>query len=320
MADTLHFYSLKIPAYISMFNQYLRRDQPEKALAFFNSDVGKGVQEQFGKFGMGAMMDQAYGITYTALNRFDSAAFYLERAKPFFERSTNADNKMYFWSNLGTLSRKMGLTDQAIGYYLELIEMGKQSAELQNVEYAAKELDSLYAMKGDYRQAHYYNSLYNIYKDSIETLGKEKELAQEEAADEQARQQRLLEEQAEQARRRNNIQYLAITLGIIGLFIALVVLGMLKVSASLIRAVGFFTFLLFFEFIFLIFKKNIHAITHGEPWKDLAFMIALAALLVPLHHTLEKKVLGYLTSHNRLTRAGAGIRQRIFRKPGRGGS
>ena len=36
---------------------------------------------------------------------------------------------------------------------------------------------------------------------------------------------------------------------------------------------------MFFEFIFLIFKKQIYSQTKGEPWKDLAFMIALAAIL-----------------------------------------
>ena len=107
---------------------------------------------------------------------------------------------------------------------------------------------------------------------------------------------------------------MAIVIGIIGLFVALVILGMFKVSAGVIKAIGFFVFIMFFEFVFLIFKKNIYSITEGEPWKDLAFMIGLAALLVPLHHWLEHKVLHYLTSHNRLTAAGHHIRNKIFRR------
>ena len=88
---------------------------------------------------------------------------------------------------------------------------------------------------------------------------------------------------------------------------------MFKVSAGLIKAIGFFVFIMLFEFVFLIFKKNIFSITQGEPWKDLAFMIALAALLVPLHHWMEHKVLYYLTSHNRLTSAGHHIKNKLFR-------
>ena len=89
---------------------------------------------------------------------------------------------------------------------------------------------------------------------------------------------------------------------------------MFKVSVTTIKLVGFFTFLMFFEFIFLIFKKNIYSLTDGEPWKDLAFMILLAAILLPLHHWLEHKVIHYLTTHNRLTASGKGLKDRLFKK------
>jgi len=137
-------------------------------------------------------------------------------------------------------------------------------------------------------------------------------MRQTEADDEKDRLVRSQQAAEEQKKRRNNIQYLAIVIGIISLFVSLVILGMFKVSAGVIKAIGFFVFLMFFEFIFLIFKKNIYEFTKGEPWKDLAFMIALAAILVPLHHWLEHKVLHYLTSHNRLTAAGHHIRKKIF--------
>lgn len=314
MADSLNFTSLKMPAYMSLFNQYLRRDQPSTALAFFNSPDGKYVQSQLQNYGMNAIVNQAYAVTYTAMGNYDSAKYHLYLATPFFEKSTNISNKIYFFYNKAMLFKRMGLTDSAIYYFQQIKKMADNIGALESVQVAARELDSLYATRGDYKLSREYNDLYNLYKDSIETLGKENELAQEEAADEHQRQLRVQEELAEQARRRNNIQYMVITFGIFGLFLTLVILGMFKVSAGLIRALGFFAFLLFFEFIFLIFKKNIYAVTHGEPWKDLAFMIALAALLVPLHHYLEKKVLNYLTSHNRLTNAAINLRERIFGK------
>jgi hypothetical protein len=94
----------------------------------------------------------------------------------------------------------------------------------------------------------------------------------------------------------------------------MVMMGMFKVSATTIKMIGFFTFLMFFEFIFLIFKKNIYAVTNGEPWKDLLFMILLAAILLPLHHWLEHRVIHYLTSHNRLTASGKGLVNRVLRR------
>jgi hypothetical protein len=183
---------------------------------------------------------------------------------------------------------------------------------LENIKRSAKYLDTLYKQTGNLALSGTYNALYYQYKDSIETLKREKELTQVEAADEQQRLIRTEKEKEEAKKHRNNIQYTAIAIGIVGLFIALVVLGMFKVSRGLIKGIGFFVFLLLFEFVFLVFKKNIYSITNGEPWKDLAFMIGLAAILVPLHHWLEHEVLKYLTSHNRLTSAGLHLKNKIL--------
>jgi hypothetical protein len=43
-------------------------------------------------------------------------------------------------------------------------------------------------------------------------------------------------------------------------------------------------------------------------------MILLAAILFPLHHWLEHKVIHYLTSHNRLTASGKGLVDKVFRR------
>jgi hypothetical protein len=71
-------------------------------------------------------------------------------------------------------------------------------------------------------------------------------------------------------------------------------MGFIRVSTTVIRILGFFSFILLFEFIVLIADNYIHAVTHGEPWKVLTIKIGLAAILVPLHHLLEKKAIKYL--------------------------
>jgi hypothetical protein len=91
-------------------------------------------------------------------------------------------------------------------------------------------------------------------------------------------------------------------------------MGIFKVSESTIKVLGFFAFIMFFEFIILIADNKIHHYTHGEPWKVLAIKIVLIALLLPFHHWLEKKTIKYLTSHNRLTMARHHIRRVFGRK------
>lgn len=314
MADSLKFSTLKMPGYISLLNQYLRMDQPQKAMDYLNSSSGKNLKQYLSTFGMSGMIDQAYGYVFSELNNFDSARYYFGKALPFFEKNLTDNNRVGIYLQLGKLFTKTGETSKAIENYLKAKEIGEKNGMLEIVMMSAKHLDSLYEKSGDFRTAGLYNGMYYKYKDSSDKLSKEKDLTQEEVTAEQQRQERIVREQEEIKRRKNNIQYMAIIIGIVFLFVSLVLLGMFKVSAGLIKAIGFFVFLMLFEFIFLVFKKNIYSITHGEPWKDLAFMIALAALLVPLHHWLEHKVLHYLTSHNRLTAAGHHIKKKLFRR------
>lgn len=312
MADTLKFSTLKIPGYISLLNQYLRMEQPRRAYEYFTSERGLELRSQLIKFGFSGAIDQAFAVIYTDLNKLDSADYFFKRALPYFENNRNEHARIGFFTQLGYYHKKAGNTANAIEYYKKVKEIADRIGLLESSETAAKYLDTLYALSGNYQLASQFNSIYYQYKDSIEKLNKEKELAQIEASDEQYRQQKLQEQIAENTRRKNNIQYMAITIGIAALFVMLVVLGMFKVSANTIRLVGFFAFLMFFEFIFLLFKKNIISITNGEPWKDLAFMIALAAILLPLHHYLEHRVIKYLTSHNRLKISGRTIISRVF--------
>jgi tetratricopeptide (TPR) repeat protein len=312
MADSLKFSTLKIPGYVSLLNQYLRIDEPAKALTYLNSPSGSDLKKFLTNFGMAPIIDQAYGVIYSELGRFDSAAIYLDKAKPYFENTNNENSQVGFYGQLASFYRKSGNKPKAIEYYLKVKEMSERNGLFENVKKAAQYLDTLYTESGNIPLAGKYNAIYYQYKDSIKTLSRKNELTQLAADEEKLRIEKQEQEKEEAKKRRNNIQYMAITIGIISLFVALVVLGMFKVSGGLIKAIGFFVFLLLFEFIFLLFKKNIYSITKGEPWKDLLFMIGLAALLVPLHHWLEHKVLHYLTSHNRLTSAGHHIKNKLF--------
>jgi len=300
MADSLKFSTLKIPGYVSLLNQYLRIDQPRKALEYMRSPAGLSLTQYLSNFGMSGQIDQAYAVIYSELGQFDSAGIYFNNALPFFEQKTSELNRINFYKQLATYYRRTNSYDKSIEYFTKVKDMGEKYGQLENIQFAAKNLDTLYEQKGDFKLANQYNGTYFQYKDSIEKLKKENELAQIEALDEQQRNDRIKLEEQEAKEKRIRVQYMGIVIGIGVLFVALVMMGFFKVSATTIRAIGFFSFLLFFEFIFLVFKKNIYGLTHGEPLYDLAFMIALAAILVPLHHWLEHRVIHFLTSHHML--------------------
>jgi tetratricopeptide (TPR) repeat protein len=312
LADSIKFEPIKAMAYRSIVGNYLASNQPQKALNYFNEHPQ--LKQFLVTVNFGHFVDQSYAYIYAQLGNYDSAKYYYNKVAPFFEQGVNTGNLYSYYYQLGILYKKTKEYDKSLEYLLKAQKVAEGMGQLETKHYVVTELDSLYQLKGDYKQAFVYASLAHTYKDSIDKLGKEKDLLQIEVADEQQRQDRLAKEQQEKKRKRHNIQYMLITIGITSLFILMVMMGMFKVSVSTIKMVGFFTFIMFFEFIFLIFKKNIYSLTQGEPWKDLAFMILLAAILLPLHHWLEHKVIHYLTTHNRLTDSGKGLMDRLFKK------
>ena len=204
--------------------------------------------------------------------------------------------------------------DKAIEYFIKTKQLADTVQSLDWMQQASEQLDSVYVKTGNFQQSYYYNGLYHQYKDSLEKLGKEKDMLQVEVADVQQREARLEKERQERVIRNHNIQYMAITIGIAAVFVFLVLLGAFRVSVSTIRVLGFFAFIMLFEFIVLIADSWIHGLTQGEPWKVLAIKIILIAMLLPLHHWAEQKLVSYLTSHKMVMPSGKNWWKKRFGK------
>jgi hypothetical protein len=86
----------------------------------------------------------------------------------------------------------------------------------------------------------------------------------------------------------------------------MILVGMFPVSRLVIRLVGFFAFICFFEFIIVMIDSYLHHATHGEPLKIWLAKIFIIALLLPLHHFLEHLAVKFLESQ-KLVR----LRQRL---------
>lgn len=312
LADTLRYDPLKLTSYLNIFNMYLLSNRPAEALTFFKNTPE--LENYIVRTGFSGVIDHAYAYIYTDMNKLDSAGYYYNKAYPFFAQQSSNVTKINFFTHYAKYHFKAKNYDGAVAVLNEAGTTAKQMNDLEWQQVVYHQLDSAYQLKGDYKSALHFAGLSQHLKDTLQQLGKEEDILQLQIADEDDRRTRLLKEEEENKKRRHQYQYLAITIGIASLFIFLVMLGMFKVSATTIRIVGFFTFLMLFEFIFLVLKKNIYFLTEGEPWKDLAFMIVLAALLLPLHHWVEHKVIHYLTTR-RLIRIDHGkYLRRLFKK------
>lgn len=294
LADSLKYEPMKMPAYQGILGQYMYANQPQKALEYLNGKPE--LKAYISNFGLAHEIDRFYAVIYRDLGKFDSSKYYFEKAAPMIEARSTVSSKIQFYSEFAGFYKLLGNYPRAIEYYSKAKTLADGAANLEWQQNIAKQLDTMYARSNDFKQSYYFSSLYHQYKDSLEKLGEEKDMLQMETKDEEQRQARIRKEEEDALERKHTVQYMGIAIGIAVFFVLLVAMGMFKVSEATIKIAGFFAFIMLFEFIILLADTKIHHWTHGEPLPLLGIKIILIAMLLPLHHWLEHKVVGYLAS------------------------
>ena len=111
---------------------------------------------------------------------------------------------------------------------------------------------------------------------------------------------------AEEQKRKQNIQYALIALGIVTFIILFLALSHRHITnTKLIQFLGVLALLLVFEFLNLLFHPFLERITNHSPVLMLLALVCIAALLVPLHHKLEKWATHKLVEKNKQVRLAA---------------
>jgi hypothetical protein len=246
--------------------------------------------------------------------RPDSAYYYLARAEQLLQQDPNKILRSNFYQRYGQFLIRQGKPKDAISKYLMSYDLSREASYFDYMLSASGSLESLYAGLGDYKNAYTYSTLNRALTDSISTLSKNDQLLMMEIDHESKQRELAAEQEHTQTHRRHNIQYTAITIIIFSMFILLMMLGSLKVPSWTIKMLGFFSFILFFEFIIMIADHKIYEITSNEPWKILLIKIGLIAFLLPFHHWIEKKVIHFLIEKKLIKIPRFSI-QRILRMP-----
>lgn len=233
---------------------------------------------------------------FAKINNMDSARVLIKRATENLSDNTSADLRKRYFYTLARIASYDQTWDAAVENFSKCLLITLSQNDLtESIQYTDS-LKNILAKQHLFPQAFRYSLLQDsLQAELAKQLDKEDITRQEVAALEKQKELEAIEKEKEK-QQRYNVQYLGITFGVVALFIILLLMGIFKVSPRTIKILSFFSFLLFFEFIFLIFKKQIAVVTHGEPWKDLAFMVLLAAVMVPLHHWGEHKVVEYLST------------------------
>ncbi len=174
--------------------------------------------------------------------------------------------------------------------------LGMQPAKLLSTIYEATNSDS--ALK--------YIKLYQIANDSIYSMKANQQLQQLSFAEDLRQQEVAAEKIKAEDQRKQNIQYALIAIGIIFLLTLYLLLSRSFITnTKLIEFFGVVALLIVFEFLNLLLHPFLERVTHHSPVLMLLALVAIAALLVPLHHKVEKWATAKLVEKNKQIRLAA---------------
>ena len=240
------------------------------------------------------------GNIYKYAGKYDSALFYYRIAEPDIIAAQNQTLVINMYSSIAQTYLQNREPDRAKEYYQKTLELSVKSDQIKIIADVSSELSKIYAGQKDYEQA--YN--YSLQADSANNIiqanaGKDKMLMMQ-MDRENTKQEMDRIETATKLARKNNLQLMAITICISIFFILMIFIGMFEVSKTVIKIIGYFAFISLFEFIILLLDHPIIDFTNGEPLKIWLCKILLIALLVPIQHFMEKRVIAYLQSRELL--------------------
>ncbi len=309
LADSTHDVLQKIDAEKILFSYMLLKEKPSFTIAYLDAKPElKNVFVNTGPDYIDWMLAEIY--LYGGMP--DSAAFHFKKAENSFNIGYDLTSKKNFFGEFADCMEQLKDIPTAITYYQKSLELSRAASDLNNLKYFSYTLKNLYQLQGDYKLALAYNIQYDNYKDSVDLLGKEKDLALLEIDNETKQQQRKVELALQHLQRKYNLQYMLITIIVATAFVIMLMIGMFKVSTFTIRLMGFLSLIFLFEFIILILDTRIHHMTHGEPWKVWLIKIGIISILLPVHHFLEHKLIHYLLSRHLIKIRGRFSPARLF--------
>ena len=148
-----------------------------------------------------------------------------------------------------------------------------------------------------------YSEIYRTANDSLFNI-RALQQAQLMAVEEEARLAELkYEEEKSDEARKTNLEYTFIAIGIVSFFMIFLIFSRSYITnPKIIEFLSVIALLIVFEFFNLLIHPLLEKVTHHSPVLMLLALVALAALLIPLHHKLEHWAVHKLIEKNKQSR------------------
>ena len=249
------------------------------------------------------------GHIYYGRGQLTLAMEYFRSALPEIDSTNNDYYKSEACLGMAKVFAETGKKDSCLQYARNSFVIANNVEFIQGSLDAAEYLTNLYRDAGNSDSAFYYSEHARVANDSLFSQQKMNQLQSITFAEQLRQKEKLEQDLQAREERKHNLQYAAIAVGIIVFIILFLLLSRtIIVNQTVIRFLAALSLLILFEFINLLIHPFIAGLTHHSPIGILAFMVCVAAMLIPIHHRLEHWMAHRLVEKNNKIRLEAARR------------
>jgi amino acid transporter len=210
------------------------------------------------------------------------------------------------YTALARMQQETGQKDSALRNAKLGLQHAQLTSYLKGIFNASLLISQLLEDRGQLDSAFVYQKMAYNAKDSLFGVEKTRQVAAMNYSEQQREQEIISRKNQDLEERKMNLQYAAIGIALVlGLLVFLLLSRQVITSTRTIEIVGVVALLFIFEFINLLIHPFIGNLTHHSPLWMLLIMVGIAALLVPLHHKVEKRMTHQLVEKNKRIRLAA---------------
>lgn len=275
----------------------------DSAYTYLQECLAMQYRKFHGKNIVGGGIHSTMGIIYSKMGKEQLAVEFFRQSFQLNEEANNIRLLARGYCEFAEHFNRFHQQDSAIYYATKGLLIDQQFNLLVYQLQAATLLTKLYKQENKIDSAFKYQQIMIETRDSVFSNEKINRMQTLEF-NEQLRQQELASVKTKfDEERKQNIQYALIAIGLVTLIIFFLLLSRSFITnTKLISFFGVIALLLVFEFLNLLLHPFLERITHNSPILMLLALVCIAAMLVPLHHKLEKWTIVKLVEKNKATR------------------
>lgn len=280
---------------------YLNLGQLDSALKYEQNAYELLINTQ----GKAISLARLAGI-HAAMKNYDVALSFYRMGIP--AALANSDNNALteLYSGIIALFQKRQLYDSSVYYCRKELSTAQEFGGPATIAAAYSDLFSSYKKNNRSDSALKYLELASITKDTLITQEKIKQQQILAFQEEIRQQEKRAELKIAEEKREKNIQFAGIAIGVITfILLFLLLIRTVIINADWIRFLGVLALLVSFEFINLIIHPYLSGYTNESPVLMLIALVLISAVLIPMHHKIEKWVINKMVEKNKAIRLAA---------------